>query len=167
MRGVDTLKEQVVRAIERISPADGPLLSMREALSQLLPVELARLDPDQQVPQRRRPLPGIDLREHDTLARLERWSTEYGDLFQALRADPSINVEATGRGYLRNPYFATPDAEFYAGMIADRRPTTIVEVGGGYSTLVARRTIQHLGLTPGWSWSIRSRARRSPGRPTS
>ena len=47
---------------------------------------------------------------------------------------------------MRNPFFATPDAEFYAGLIADRRPDTIVEVGGGYSTVVARRTIERAGL---------------------
>jgi predicted O-methyltransferase YrrM len=47
---------------------------------------------------------------------------------------------------VRNPYFATPDAELYAGMIAERRPRAIVEVGAGFSTLVARRTIDSLGL---------------------
>jgi hypothetical protein len=31
-------------------------------------------------------------------------------------------------------------------MIGDRRPAAIVEVGGGFSTLVARRTIDHFGL---------------------
>jgi hypothetical protein len=143
---LDEAKRQVVDAVERVSPAGAALLTMREALARVMPLDLAHLDREQYVPERVLPHPGIDLRELDALARVERWRVEHGELFAALRADVAINPEATGRGYVRNPFFATPDAEVYAGLIADRRPAAIVEVGGGFSTLVARRTIEHAGL---------------------
>lgn len=41
-----------------------------------------------------------------------------------------------------NPFFHTPDAEIYAAMIADHKPDRVVEVGSGFSTRVARRTIE-------------------------
>ncbi len=44
-----------------------------------------------------------------------------------------------------NGFFLTPDAEVYASMILDRRPRRIIEVGSGFSTLIARKTIQHVG----------------------
>lgn len=146
MGGFDEAKRQVVDAVERVSPAGAALLTMRQALTEVMPVDMAHLDREQFVPERLLPHPGLDLREPEALARLERWRAEHRELFDALRADPAINPEAAGRGYVRNPYFATPDAEFYAGLIADRRPTAIVEVGGGFSTLVARQTIEQAGL---------------------
>ena len=47
---------------------------------------------------------------------------------------------------MQNDWFATPDAEAYASMICDMRPSQIIEVGGGFSTLIARRAIDYLGL---------------------
>ncbi len=146
MSRLDDAKRQLVEAVERVSPAGGALLTMRHALSEVMPVDLAHLDREQHVPDRVLPHPGIDLRTDDALARLERWRGDHAELFAALRADAAINPEGQSRGYVRNPYFATPDAEFYAALIADRRPSAIVEVGGGFSTLVARRTIDHAGL---------------------
>jgi hypothetical protein len=141
---LEDAKRQVLEAVDRVSPAGASLLTMRQAFSEVMPVGLAQLDREQTVPERLLAHDGIDLRESDALARLERWRIEHGELFAALRADPAINPD--GDGYVRNPYFATPDAEFYAGLIADQRPSAIVEVGGGFSTLVARRTIEQLGL---------------------
>ena len=143
---LDEVKRRVVAAVERVSPRAGALLTMRQPLSDVLPVDLADLDPHQEVPDRLIGDLGVDMRVEQSIARVERWGREYGELFASLRADAAINTEALGQGYLRNPYFATPDAEVYAAMIADHRPAAIVEVGGGFSTLVARRTIDHVGL---------------------
>ena len=44
-----------------------------------------------------------------------------------------------------NGLFLTPDAEVYSSMILDRRPRRIIEVGSGFSTLTARKTIQYAG----------------------
>jgi hypothetical protein len=51
------------------------------------------------------------------------------------------------RRYAKNAlHYPTPDAEIYAAMIAIARPKRIIEVGSGYSTVIARATIEHLGL---------------------
>ena len=46
-----------------------------------------------------------------------------------------------------NGFFMTPDAEIYAAMILDRQPRRIIEVGSGFSTLTARKTIGHAGYS--------------------
>ena len=143
---LDEAKRRVVAAVGRVSPRTGALLTMRQPLSDVLPVDLAELDPNQEVPDRLLPDVGVDMRVEQSITRVAGWGRDYGELFASLRADPAINTQALGQGYVRNPYFATPDAEVYAAMIADLRPAAIVEVGGGFSTLVARRTIAHLGL---------------------
>jgi hypothetical protein len=67
-------------------------------------------------------------------------------MYALLRSDAAINTESLGRPYLQNGWYPTPDAEVYASMISDFRPTDIVEVGGGFSTRIARKSIEHLGL---------------------
>jgi hypothetical protein len=90
---------------------------------------------------------GIDLRESDQLDRLARWTAPpFQDLFGLLRHDPAINTQRLGRSSLTNGWYNTPDAEIYAAMIVERRPRRIVEVGAGFSTLIARATIRHAGL---------------------
>ncbi len=88
---------------------------------------------------------GIEMHDEVQLGRLRRWQA-YGALFDAIRLDSSINRHAPGSGYVENGWYHTPDAEIYAAMIADGEPELIVEVGGGFSTLIARRTIDELGL---------------------
>ena len=92
MSRLDDAKRQLVEAIERVSPAGGNLLTMRQALADVLPVDLGELDREQHVPERELSHPGIELREQDALARLERWRGEHAGLFEALRADPAINL---------------------------------------------------------------------------
>jgi hypothetical protein len=87
---------------------------------------------------------GIDLDGASQLARLARWRGMYGELFAALRRDEDINRLCPGKPFVRNGYYATPDAEIYAAMILDFQPSQIVEIGAGFSTLIARRTIQAL-----------------------
>jgi hypothetical protein len=88
---------------------------------------------------------GIEMREGRQLELLRRWAS-HAELFATLRADPRINTRALGEPQIQNGWYPTPDAEVYAAMIATIRPRQIIEVGGGFSTLVARRTIELLGL---------------------
>ncbi len=94
---------------------------------------------------------GIDLRVTEQLERVGVWSGErYQALFGELRRDPAINTGALGEkagvAELHNGFYPTPDAEIYAAMIVDLKPRQIVEVGCGYSTLIARRAIQYAAL---------------------
>lgn len=72
-------------------------------------------------------------------------------LFHKIRANDDINIgfdgtEYKSKGLIHNTYYPTPDAEIYAAMIASFKPTTIIEVGSGFSTFVARATVNTLGL---------------------
>ena len=92
---------------------------------------------------------GIDMGLHEQLERLRRW-TEAGmdELFAAIRSDSGINRRDPVRepeDAISNGYYPTPDAEIYSAMIAELRPDLVVEVGSGFSTLVARRAIDHAG----------------------
>ena len=81
---------------------------------------------------------GIDLHAEEQLTRLASWTSErHQALFKELRADPTLRLD--------DSFYTTPDAEIYAAMILDRNPRRIVEVGAGYSTLIARKTIRHAG----------------------
>lgn len=87
---------------------------------------------------------GVDYREQEQLERIRGWD-RYADLFGQLRRDPAINLGGA-TGPVRNPWFATPDAEVYAAMIGDLAPRAILEIGAGFSTRVARRAVETLGL---------------------
>lgn len=76
---------------------------------------------------------------------------EFKTLFEKLRNNEEINVPFKGKNYMpynliHNGFFPTPDAEIYAAMIAFSKPDTIIEVGSGYSTVIARTTVQYAGL---------------------
>ena len=82
----------------------------------------------------------------DQLALLESWkSARHQALFPLLRNDPAINTLRLGEAALHNNYYPTPDAEIYAAMILDRKPRCIVEVGSGFSTLIARAAVNFCG----------------------
>jgi len=89
---------------------------------------------------------GIDFNEERQLELLGRWKREYSGLFDLLRSNPSINTRSRGRPFIDNGWYPTPDAETYAAMIADYRPSAVIEIGGGFSTLIARATLRHLRL---------------------
>ena len=90
-------------------------------------------------------LHGMDWRLDAQLALLESWSTGvYDDLFSLLRADIRINPGSDEPlRSIRNGFYPTPDAEIYAAMIQHFAPDQIIEVGGGYSTRIARQAISH------------------------
>ena len=91
---------------------------------------------------------GIDLHESAQLARLEKWRGEsYQELYRRLRHNVEINCPFAGQSYLgtsclHNGWYPTPDAEIYASMICDFRPDQIIEVGSGFSTLIARQALE-------------------------
>ena len=95
---------------------------------------------------------GFELNEQEQLVRLEKWrAPAYQQLYQRLRSDERINVPFNGTSYLgstclHNGWYPTPDAEIYASMIYDFRPDKIVEVGWGFSTLIARSALQYTKL---------------------
>ena len=91
--------------------------------------------------------PGLDFNLTDQEALVREIGLQSG-LFQSIRSDSRINTQRHAQAdRIRNGFYPTPDAETYAAMIAMRRPQRIVEIGGGFSTLIARRVIDALGLT--------------------
>ena len=84
---------------------------------------------------------GLKFNLEEQLALLQKWGKEYGDFFKEIRNDPAINTKFPGKDYLHNDYYPTPDAEIYLSMILDVKPQKIIEVGSGFSTLIARRAV--------------------------
>ena len=146
MSRVDAVKRGVLEAARRVSPKWESLLLMRGPLADVLPPDLETLDRASGLPARVLELPGIDLGQRAQLERLAAWEGAHDDLFAGLRADPELNRDGAEAPYVVNDFYGTPDAEVYAAMIADVRPDAIVEIGAGYSTRIARRTIDRLGL---------------------
>ena len=134
------------RLLSLVDPELARLSGLRGALRDVVPPEALTLDPHAYVPTVEHEAPGIDFREAEQLALLERWGGDLQSLFAALRADPGLNLGPTHGDRLFNAQYHTPDAEIYAALIADRRPGTILEIGAGYSTRIARRTISTLEL---------------------
>jgi Methyltransferase domain len=122
------------------------LYAARRPLKDVLPDDFGGLDPEAYVPPDGAIGTGIDFRAARQLALLESWRGRHEGLYQALRADPQLNTLELGRPYIHNGQYPTPDAEIYAAMIAERTPRLIVEIGAGFSTIVARRTIDRLEL---------------------
>ena len=86
--------------------------------------------------------PAIDFRLESQLALLSSFQSQaHQALFRELREDPVINKFGFGSEGVSNTFCNTPDAEIYAAMIMDRRPPRVVEVGSGFSTLVARKAV--------------------------
>jgi hypothetical protein len=132
-------------ALDRVAPRAGALARMEGALDAVLPPDLERLGWDEWVPSRQLGHAGFELDEAAQLERLRGWS-RLGDVFHVLRTDPRINTTRFGTPSIHNGQYATPDPEVYAGMLADHDPATVLEIGAGFSTLIARRTIGELGL---------------------
>lgn len=84
---------------------------------------------------RERNLPGLDLNIAEQLQHLARF--EYN---QELTALPMNAQGASGFHYL-NDWFGPGDAEFLFNMIRHYKPATIIEVGSGYSSLMAQYAI--------------------------
>jgi hypothetical protein len=104
------------------------------------------------VPQRQIGNAGFSLNVESQLELLRSFQKpDLQTLFQSLRNSEEINVGLNGKEYksqglIHNGYYPTPDAELYAAVISSARPDKIIEVGSGYSTLIARATVKHIGL---------------------
>ena len=105
-------------------------------------------DPDSMAPCGNLGVEGLDLRQENQLLRLQEWKgSRYQDLFGEIRRDERINPSLQARDEcVKNGFYHTPDAEIYAAMILDLEPDQIVEIGSGFSTRVARRSIRYGGL---------------------
>ena len=112
----------------------------------IIPRNLSKDDPLRFVPSLWFDDYGLDFNLPDQLIRLKRWGQDYQHVFGLLRIDPAINKEFLGKEYIHNHFYPTPDAETYAAMILDMKPGQIIEVGSGFSTLIARKTIETAGL---------------------
>lgn len=102
---------------------------------------------DQYVPSRVIGRASYSFQEEEQIARLRSWRQgRYPSLFAHLRAHPEINPGIDGRTFgdrnlIHNGFFPSPDAEIYSAMLLDHRPSEIIEIGSGFSTLVAREAI--------------------------
>lgn len=102
------------------------------------------------LPTRETPMVGIDLRIEHQLERLKEFEAPpYQTLMQVLRTAPEINTgfvgeKTFGSNRLHNGWYPTPDAELYACMILAYQPDQIIEVGSGFSTLIASRAVASL-----------------------
>jgi len=97
---------------------------------------------DINVPERYFGHAGIELNADAQLATLRGWKNLNTNLIESLRKDARINNKALGQPYIHNGMYHTPDAEIYASMIFQHNPRQIIELGGGFSTLIARKTLQ-------------------------
>ncbi len=90
--------------------------------------------------------PATDFRLEAQLALLSTLRSDtHQRLFRALRDDKVINRFGHGSPGVSNTYCNMPDAEIYAPMIVDRKPPRVVEVGSGFSTLIARKAVSFAG----------------------
>jgi hypothetical protein len=126
-----------VRRLQRYTP-------IISALTEVVPPDLADLDPEAYVPDDKR-IGQLDLNDEKQLEQLGRWAG-HRELFDALRMDPRVNTRHLGEDRIHNDWYPTPDAEVYAAIVADHRPRRIIEIGAGFSTAIARRTIEATGI---------------------
>jgi hypothetical protein len=85
-----------------------------------------------------RKLPGIDLNIEEQLALIERFIYT-----KELSAIPKTKAGVeTRRFYFENGYFSYGDAEFYYNTIRHFKPRKIIEIGSGFSTMLALLAIE-------------------------
>jgi hypothetical protein len=83
-----------------------------------------------------RQLPGIDLDVQQQLNILKRF-----DFNDELKRFPIDKLEE-GTFYYHNDFFESGDAEYLYNMIRLYKPSRLVEIGGGFSTLIAQEAIK-------------------------
>ncbi len=83
-----------------------------------------------------RHLPGIDLNVQEQLEVLKRF-----DFNDELKRFPTRKQQETDFHY-HNGFFESGDAEYLYNMIRLQKPSMLVEVGSGFSTLIAREAIK-------------------------
>lgn len=83
-----------------------------------------------------RRLTGIDWNDNGQLALLEQFNYQ-----KELSAMPWTKSGAEFSFYFDNPSFGPADAEYLYCMIRHYKPAQVIEIGSGYSTLMARQAI--------------------------
>lgn len=81
--------------------------------------------------------PGIDLREEHQVNTLSGFTSRWGEEFHQLAAKDGEWIFSIDNGM-----FGPVDAEIYYSFIRENKPTNIVEVGAGHSTLLASAAIE-------------------------
>ena len=87
-----------------------------------------------------RTIRGLDLNLPEQLQILEAFKVDDG--VDAVLARLPLEREGADSFYYHNEWFESGDAEFLFHMVRHFKPRNIVEIGGGYSTLMARHAIQ-------------------------
>lgn len=83
-----------------------------------------------------RSLPGIDLNEAGQINWLEQFD------YAAELASFPLNPSADRLFYYKNPNFSEGDAECLYSLIRLKKPRRIIEIGSGFSTMMAREAIE-------------------------
>jgi hypothetical protein len=81
-----------------------------------------------------RQLPGIDMRDSDQVALVERLAEHYPDM--PFQSGPARDL----RYHFENPFYGYADGTLYHCMIRHLRPRRIVEIGSGFSSALALDT---------------------------
>jgi len=84
-------------------------------------------------------LPGLQMNEPEQLALLERLSTTFKNEWAEL---PRSRSHAQNGFYIENSHFETVDAEIYYGLLRERGPARILEIGSGFSTRLALEALE-------------------------
>ncbi len=139
---------RVTSVLSSVSPQIRESVAIvRHAREYTIPDPPDQPDEKLNMPATRLDTPGIDYREPQQLELLRSWrSPKHQALFKTLREDRAINRFGFGSDAVSNTFCNTPDAEIYASMILDRGPKRVVEVGSGFSTLIARCAVQYAKL---------------------
>jgi len=82
-----------------------------------------------------RPLPGVHLNESTQLTWLSKF--DYADELSRIPMEPSTDTHF----YYNNPNFPEGDAECLYSLIRSNKPKRIIEIGSGFSTMMARKAI--------------------------
>jgi hypothetical protein len=138
------IQRRLTSILAQVSPAlrDG-IEIVKHAREYAIPNPPLNRDAVANKPVTRLDTPGIDYREAAQLAKLAEWrSSRHRQLFESLRSNLTINRWGHGTAAVSNTFCNTPDAEIYASMILERKPSKVVEVGSGFSTLIARQAIE-------------------------
>lgn len=98
-------------------------------------------------------LVGIDMREAEQLKLLDSFAARFKQEYVAWPRRPSGDGPA--RFYMDNPFFGPVDAEILHCTIRSGRPKRIIEIGSGFSTLVAKEALD-LNARDGFPGSLDS-----------
>lgn len=133
---IEHLKNELQREIDKINlfGPDSPFVPNGHFYSPVPSMTELRRDEGKIFANIPRTLPGIDLREREQLALLDRFSATYSDL-------PFGDDKKDGlRYYYQNTAYSYSDAIFLNSMIRHANPKRIVEVGSGFSSCMTLDT---------------------------